>query len=327
MLNTVLHDVCRKLVPKRCGNCLWEIDEDGVLTISPVRGTDGRLFKEILASWPWWKESGSIKKVVIMKGVTASEYMGGLFSNFSNCEIFDIENLDTGRTRDMSFLFAGCSKLTDVSFAGKWNVICVENVFSMFCDCISLVDINALGKWRYGKILRADRMFMRCSSLKNADALRNWNVCDLRKADSMFDGSAVGANPLNDIVPMACPREGSFIAWKVCCGERLVKLRVPEDAKRSSAFGKKCRCDKAEVLEIRDADGNNLKYANSYFDWAFGYTAGETVKAPSFDSDRFMEDGAGITFFIDVNDALNHYGAASRFRSASSGTSGHQTVH
>lgn len=317
MLNTVLHDVCRKLVPKRCGNCLWEIDEDGVLTISPVRGTDGRLFKEILASWPWWKESGSIKKVVIMKGVTASEYMGGLFSNFSNCEIFDIENLDTGRTRDMSFLFAGCSKLTDVSFAGKWNVICVENVFSMFCDCISLVDINALGKWRYGKILRADRMFMRCSSLKNADALRNWNVCDLRKADGMFDGSGVSINPLDDIVPMACPREGSFIAWKVCSGERLVKLRIPEDARRSSAFGKKCRCDRAEVLEIQDADGNYFEYAKSYFDWTFSYAVGRTAEAASFNSDRFREDGAGITFFVDVNDALNHYNAAERFRAVS----------
>lgn len=52
-------------------------------------------------------------------------------------------------------------------------------------------------------------------------------------------------------VSLACPSEGSFIGWKVVDG-CLIKLLIPEDAKRSSATTHKCRCDKAKVLEITD---------------------------------------------------------------------------
>ena len=50
--------------------------------------------------------------------------------------------------------------------------------------------------------------------------------------------------------PMACPDEGEFTGWKKCKSDRIVKLKIPEDARRSSASRRKCRCDKAEVIEI-----------------------------------------------------------------------------
>lgn len=53
---------------------------------------------------------------------------------------------------------------------------------------------------------------------------------------------------------MACPTDGSFIGWKKASGY-VVKLQIPEDARRSSAGGEKCRCDKAYVAEIQNADG------------------------------------------------------------------------
>lgn len=53
---------------------------------------------------------------------------------------------------------------------------------------------------------------------------------------------------------MACPTDGSFIGWKKA-SEYIVKLQIPEDARRSSAGGEKCRCDKAYVVEIQNADG------------------------------------------------------------------------
>ena len=53
---------------------------------------------------------------------------------------------------------------------------------------------------------------------------------------------------------MACPTDGSFIGWKKA-SEYIVKLQIPEDARRSSAEGEKCRCDKAYVVEIQNADG------------------------------------------------------------------------
>lgn len=55
--------------------------------------------------------------------------------------------------------------------------------------------------------------------------------------------------------PMACPDEGEFTGWKKCKSDRIVKLKIPEDARRSSASRRKCRCDKAEVIEITSIDG------------------------------------------------------------------------
>lgn len=48
---------------------------------------------------------------------------------------------------------------------------------------------------------------------------------------------------------LQCPIEGSFIGWKKCDGY-IVKLKICEDAERSSSTSLKCRCSKAEVLEI-----------------------------------------------------------------------------
>ena len=66
-----------------------------------------------------------------------------------------------------------------------------------------------------------------------------------------------GANNIPNIA-MACPTDGSFIGWKKVNGY-LIKLQIPEDAKRSSATTNKCRCDKALVLGIYDLDGTETE--------------------------------------------------------------------
>ena len=112
------------------------------------------------------------------------------------------------------------------------------------------------------------------------------------------------------IIPMACPSDGAFIGWKKAlhCGEAvLVKLLIPEDAKRSSATGRKCRCDKARVIEILTMKGNiEVEFAVSEYDCAFVYKKGETVCEPNFCEDRFDECAEGIHFFIDRTEAENY---------------------
>lgn len=57
------------------------------------------------------------------------------------------------------------------------------------------------------------------------------------------------------IIPMACPYEGEFIGYKKCRdvngSDAIVTLRIPAHAKRSSAWGDKCRCSEAIVEDIR----------------------------------------------------------------------------
>lgn len=105
-------------------------------------------------------------------------------------------------------------------------------------------------------------------------------------------------------IPMVCPDSGSFTAWKKANGY-IVKLLIPEDARRSSATGRKCRCDKAVVLAIETVSGESteLNEIASNYDNEFIYRVGETITEPNFCEDRFEECAAGIHFFINRQEA------------------------
>ena len=104
---------------------------------------------------------------------------------------------------------------------------------------------------------------------------------------------------------LQCPIEGSFIGWKKCDGY-IVKLKICEDAERSSSTSLKCRCSKAEVLEIQNLDGSvaDITEICSNYDKNFIYKVGETIEVKDFDKCRWNECSTGIHFFIDRNMAV-----------------------
>jgi len=100
-------------------------------------------------------------------------------------------------------------------------------------------------------------------------------------------------------VPISCPKEGEFTAFKKCAGGIIVKLLIPADAKRSSATGRKCRASKAIVL---DTGGAEVAYSQRDND--FEYRVGATVEPKEpFCDDRFDECASGIHFFITRREA------------------------
>jgi hypothetical protein len=106
---------------------------------------------------------------------------------------------------------------------------------------------------------------------------------------------------------MTCPDSGSFTAWKKAHGH-IVKLLIPKDARRSSATGRKCRCDKAVVVAIETVSGESaeLDEIASDHDNTFIYKVGETVTEPNFCEDRFKECANGIHFFINRQEAVDY---------------------
>ena len=108
-------------------------------------------------------------------------------------------------------------------------------------------------------------------------------------------------------IPLQCPSEGSFIGWKKI-DEILIKLEIPEDARRSSATTKKCRCDKAKVLGFYDLNSTELnidKIINHVYNTC-EYRKGEMVYPDYFDENRWNECSHGIHFFINKQDAINY---------------------
>ena len=116
----------------------------------------------------------------------------------------------------------------------------------------------------------------------------------------------------NLFYPIACPESGSFIGWKKAIikggrGECIVKLEIAEDAMRSSATGRKCRCSKATVLEVQDIDGNVLEQAAvSDRDENFHYVPGSVVSVSDFGENRWNECSTGIHFYITREEAVRH---------------------
>ena len=92
--------------------------------------------------------------------------------------------------------------------------------------------------------------------------------------------------------------DGDIIGWKKCADGVIVKLLIPSAAKRSHAFGRKCRAGFADVMEIIGSDT-----ARSRHDDGFIYRVGERVTPDSYDEDWSNECSGGIHFFITREEA------------------------
>ena len=119
-------------------------------------------------------------------------------------------------------------------------------------------------------------------------------------------GANLGGAKNIPYIPIACPSDGEFTAWKKV-GNRLVQLLIPADARRCSATTNKCRCDKAMVVAITSLDGKEeFSDAVSVTYKPMTYKVGEMAYPDSFDEDRWNECSNGIHFFINKQEAINY---------------------
>lgn len=168
---------------------------------------------------------------------------------------------------------------------------------------------------------------LRCANFQDAD-LRNASLNKTQLYEANFRGAVLLGADLSctsphraclygadlretknaPFIPMACPDTGSFIAWKKASGH-IIKLLIPEDAKRSSATTRKCRANKAVVLAIENMDGSSSEKieVKSNYKPSFIYRVGETVEVKDFDEYRFNECAPGIHFFINRDDAVFYH--------------------
>ena len=155
------------------------------------------------------------------------------------------------------------------------------------------------------------------ADLRGADLYEaNLRGTDLRGAD-LYEANLRGTeNTPTYVCPLVCPEEGSFIGFKKAIifdsdilddSHVIVKLKILENAKRSSATTRKCRCSEAEVISITSLNGNySLTKAFSAFNPDFMYEVGKIVAVDNFDENRWNECSTGIHFFITRDEAVNY---------------------
>ena len=147
---------------------------------------------------------------------------------------------------------------------------------------------------------------LRAAYLCGAD-LCGANLCGANLCDANLRGADLcGAKNL-PFIPYVCPDTGSFIGYKKA-SNMIIKLEITEDAKRTSATSRKCRCNKAKVLGIYDYNHNLLedKEVASDRDKDFIYRVGEVAEVKDFDEDRWNECSTGIHFFINFQEAVKY---------------------
>ena len=227
--------------------------------------------------------------------------------------------------QDLSYADLSCASLHGADFSGaNLSGANLSNANLRYADI------------RYANLRYAD---IRCANLRDAN-LRDANLCDanfcnanlsnanlcfvnlnfaklcnanLRDADircANFSNADLSGTKNMMYIPMACPEEGSFIGFKKAVYADkyyIVKLKIPADALRSSATSRKCRCNKAKVLEIQNIDGSkaNIDVVRSTYDSSFQYKTGQIVKEPKYDNNRFNECSKGIHFFINRQEAVD----------------------
>lgn len=203
------------------------------------------------------------------------------------------------------------------------------------CLCSSRYPFNGIIKLdnmtqeELNKVLEAHKHYIAedCDgwSTMRAD-FRNMNLCgtdfsgadlsysDLRGANlngaNLSDANLYGVkyNESTACFSLVCPEEGDFIGWKNVY-DAIIKLRIPAEAKRSSATTRKCRCEFAEVLELQNLDGTpyrKIEIINKNYEIAAIYKVGEVVRPDSWDDNRWNECSHGIHFFMTRDEAVEY---------------------
>ena len=103
-----------------------------------------------------------------------------------------------------------------------------------------------------------------------------------------------------------CPTTGEYIAWKFAFfydGDNrkvaIIKLRIPENAKRVNPLGtEKCRASMARVESIKDEFDRDVIKAFSWFNPKFEYVVGQTLVVKDYDDDCRTNCSSGIHHYM-----------------------------
>ena len=189
-----------------------------------------------------------------------------------------------------------CSNLRGSDLRGS-NLSC-SDLSGSNLSCSNLSGSNLSCSDLRGSNLRGSNLS--CSDLSGS----NLSCSDLRGSD--LRGSNLSCSNLRGVkneqhalAQTVITPEGAFIGWKQCNDNVIVKLRIPDDARRSNATGRKCR---AEFVDVVDVFGSDVGITNGHGPRT-EYRVRERVHCNKWDENRWNECSGGIHFFLTREEA------------------------
>lgn len=232
-----------------------------------------------------------------MKKIDETKFLQLLEAHSGKEEMLDLRGLSLEAqcldNKDLSYIDFSWGEFRNISFRGcRFDYSVLDH--TKFCNA----DFSA-SSFRFASLFGAD---LRGCCMADTDCTgSNFLAALLSKAD--LRGLKHTESTLH--FRNHCPETGYFIGYKKCFNNRLVKLLIPKDAKRSSATTPACRCDKARVVAISDLDGGGFyREAISFVDENFVYRLGDTVYADGYNEDRWLESSKGIHFWLSKEEAI-----------------------
>jgi len=151
---------------------------------------------------------------------------------------------------------------------------------------------------------------LRGANLRGANLVRaNLVRANLVRAN-LEDANLVRANLEDANLPnfLITPETGSFQAYKKLRHNIIVKILIPDDAKRTnSLIGRKCRTNEFTITEVMQNPANisfsEHKPLQSTHYASEGYYLGGTFKEPAYDDDIRLECTKGLHFFMTLKEA------------------------
>lgn len=90
-------------------------------------------------------------------------------------ETIDCSNLDTSKVTNMSGMFSGLTKLTDLTFGSRFDTSNVTNMSSMFSGDTALTSLD-LSCFDTSRVTNMSNMFMNCSNLSTITVASGFNI-------------------------------------------------------------------------------------------------------------------------------------------------------
>ena len=246
---------------------------------------------------------------VVFKNVTI-RFKQCIELNLMNCKLTNVNVFDESCSSSITlYNFSELTNCTIYSFKiVNFEDALLKNVLIHNCTMLRVYD-SKLDNCNFVRCISRTKLLN--SSFTNC----RFAECTFRAyttRDVTFDNCEYRMSPC---FYQHCPETGSYIAYKKATGKPcsrldfcIIKLLIPEDAKRSSSLTSKCRASKAVVLDIFDLcdESKHLDIAYAIYDSKFVYHINDTVEVTDFDNNRWEECAPGIHHFLSKQEAIEY---------------------
>lgn len=136
----------------------------------------------------WLNANADITKAVFMDGFLGKARPTSTYCWFYGLRhlttITGIDRLNTSEVTDMSFMFAGCTSLTNLDVS-QWDTHNVTKMWMTFSQCSKLKTLD-VSRWDTRNVTNMGMMFFDCASLTALD-ISGWDMKNVSDAWRMFD--------------------------------------------------------------------------------------------------------------------------------------------